>query len=239
MFVRLPRPLRAATVLATAVALSGCGPSSEVDNLEGREGPLSGPFYVSDYFSPSGHMGDGQFPGFITALIGEDGLKVRRQWCADQAAAGLPIADGCPERPPGAGGDAYTFIYKPAELLWAGVYWVYPTNSWGSRPGRVLAPEPRYTKVRFWVATDTPGMPGQFIIGGITDPLLEYQDKFRRSIFVSALTQEYTYYEIPIPAQSNISTVIGGFCWVTNYPANTDPSTAKPVAIFIDDVVWE
>ncbi len=239
MLVRMPRLLRAATVLATAVASTACGPSSEVENLEGREGPISGPFYVSEYFSPSGHMGDGQKPGFIKALIGDEGIASRHQWCAETVAAGLLTADQCPDRPAGAGGDPYTFIYTPSDLLWAGVYWVYPTNSWGSRPGRVLSDTYRYTKVRFYAATDSPDMPGTFIIGGITDPLLDYQDKFRRTVFISHLTREYTQYEINIPAQSNISTVIGGFCWVTNYPAGTDPSTANPTAIFIDDVVWE
>src|SRR5262245_56394408 len=120
MLVRMPQHLRAVTTLAAAVVLAGCGPSSEADRL-GSTGPISGPFYVSSYFSPSGHMGDGQQPGHVTALIGPDGIDARHEWCSRALADGVITSpDQCPDRPPGAGGDAYTFIYQPSTLLWAG-----------------------------------------------------------------------------------------------------------------------
>jgi hypothetical protein len=219
MFVRIPLILRGFALLTAAAALAGCGPGSELDRA-GKVGPLSGPFYVSDYFSPSGHMGDAQMPGHITALIGEEGLEARREWCAQMVSQRLLLPEQCPDRPirpdgRPAGGDPYTFIYSPSDLLWAGVYWVYPTNSWGSRPGRAIDPNYRYSRVTFYAATDTPTTPTQFIIGGITDPLLDYKDQFRRSIFTTDLGYEYKQYEITIPAGATFTSVIGGFCWVT------------------------
>ena len=46
------------------------------------------------------------------------------------------------------------------------------------------------------------------------------------------------------PAQSHSSgipfeSVIGAFCWVTSYPMNTDPATAAPHVVYLDDIVWE
>jgi len=244
MLDRLPRPV-AAGLLAAVFVLTGCGPASETDRAE--SGPLDRPFYLSDFFTPSGHMGDGQLPGHIKQHVGEEALAVRRQWCQAAIAAGIVPADQCPDRPTNpptaehpegvpAGGDAYTFVYSPSELLWAGVYWVHPANNWGSRPGRQVTY--KYSRVRFWAATDTEGIGAQFIIGGIQDPLLKYKDQFRRSIFEN-LSLTWQQFEITIPEQAMFDQVIGGFCWVTAYDAGTDYLTAPPRTIFIDDVVWE
>src|SRR5262249_55622834 len=110
-------------------------------------GPINGPFLVSDYYVPSGLMGDGAYPGQLT----------------------LDINKNCKQpRPPGAQGDCYHFLYKVADVRWAGAFWVFPSNSWGSSPGRNVfgpvdkGPDPRdpskhltgYNYVRFYAATD-------------------------------------------------------------------------------------
>lgn len=240
MSVRTPLLLRVGWGLAAAVPLAGCGPSAEMDRL-GSYGPLSGPFYVSEHFSPSGHMGDGELPGFITANIGEDAVKRRRQMCESYVESGLIAEQDCLERPPNAGGDPYAFYYEPGKELWAGVYWVYPANSWGSRPGRDLDTTYRHSRVRFWAATDQPGVTANFIAGGINDPRFEFRDTFKASE-LAELTYDYKQYVIDIPAGAMFDSVIGAFCWVTNYAPNTDytdPVAAPPRTIFIDDVVWE
>jgi hypothetical protein len=41
-------------------------------------------------------------------------------------------------RPAGAQGDCYRFVYKPAEVKWAGAFWVTPANNWGTAEGREM-----------------------------------------------------------------------------------------------------
>src|SRR5450432_726841 len=101
-------------VIAVAAAAAGCLPSiSDLDH-----GPLTNTFAVSDVFSPSGFMGDGEDFGSLT----------------------LQTNEGCKEpRPPNAQGNCYVFTYYPNSIPgqdpWAGAFWVFPSNSWGSYPG--------------------------------------------------------------------------------------------------------
>ncbi len=136
-----------------------CGPPDEASRT--KAGPLDGPFVVSDHFTPSGFMGDGAIPGRLTVGINQNCKK---------------------PRPAGAQGDCYHFLYKVGDVKWAGAYWVYPSNSWGTVPGRNvvgpndLGPNPDgsgemrgYHYVRFYAAIDPLPMPPfvQFYAGGI------------------------------------------------------------------------
>src|SRR5262245_34820179 len=101
-------------LLALPVGATGCLPSLNDPDF----GPLNQTFAVSDIFSPSGFMGDGAKPGYLTVEFEESKCKQ--------------------PRPPGAQGRCYTFTYfmdPTTVMMWAGAYWVYPTNSWGVRPG--------------------------------------------------------------------------------------------------------
>jgi len=136
---------KSAAALCLALVTVACGPSDEASRAQ--SGPIRGPFIVSDVYTPSGFMGDGAIPGRMTVDI-NTGCKV--------------------PRPVGAQGDCYHFIYRVKEVKWAGCDWVYPTNSWGSVPGRTLigpidlGPNPDhpgkemhgYTHVRFSAAVD-------------------------------------------------------------------------------------
>lgn len=108
--------LRASTSLIaglTSVLLAACGPVDGRDEVAAL-GPLESPYFaVSDFFTPSGQMGDGAKAGFITMNT---------------------------QRSCGVRGMCYGFDYKPGTNLWAGVYWVYPSNNWGSRNGRRFKP---------------------------------------------------------------------------------------------------
>jgi hypothetical protein len=106
----LPR-IVAALLLASITV--GCGPSDE--SARGKAGPIVGPFIVSDFYTPSGFMGDGAVPGRLTADINEN--------CREP-------------RPAGAQGDCYRFVYRPGDVKWAGAFWVSPANNWGTMPGR-------------------------------------------------------------------------------------------------------
>ena len=116
-----------AFLLAVACLAIGCGPTDLADNVE-NPGPIAGPFPVSRFFTASGFMGDGMLPGFLLADVDEH----------------------CLERPTGALGNCYRFTYNVGDQKWAGVYWQYPANNWGSRPGRSVAAS--FSHVRFSAA---------------------------------------------------------------------------------------
>lgn len=207
--------------------LDACGPVSALDRL-GHTGPLDQPFAVSQYYSPSGFMGDGAVPGPLTADINEK----------------------CKERPPGARGDCYRFTYVPSAQLWAGVYWQYPSNNWGTQAGWPIAQHvvdgatlPVFTTVRFQAASNLDldplgnGLQVQFIVGGINGGFA-HSDDFKFSIFKTDISTTWKQYEIDISGIP-FASVIGGFCWVTNYPMNTDPTTAPVHVLYLDDIVWE
>jgi hypothetical protein len=123
--LRLAWPLRLAAVALTA---AGCLPSiSDLDN-----GPLNSTFAVSDFFAPSGYMGDGEFFGNLQGTTNE----------------------GCKPRPAGARGNCYSFTYRPNNIdvdPWAGVFWAFPANSWGSTPGHAIDIS-RFKQISFYAA---------------------------------------------------------------------------------------
>jgi hypothetical protein len=219
-------PLRLASVAIVSL-LGACGPGSPLDHV-GHTGPLDASFAVSTFFSPSGYMGDGAVPGPLTADINEN----------------------CKERPPGARGDCYRFTYVPSTMLWAGVYWQYPSNNWGTQAGWPLAQRadeggtlPIFTTVKFQAASnlelDATGNALQvlFIVGGISGGFM-YSDDFVFHTFKTDVSTTWHQYSIDISGNP-FSTVIGGFCWVTNYPMFTDPATAPVHVLYLDDIVWE
>ena len=224
------RSIFAAACLLTCVA---CGPKDELTD----PGPLQGRFYVSDEFSPSGHMGDGEQPGFITADINEN----------------------CAVRPAGAGGDCYRFVYqpdlRPGAEMWGGVFWVYPANDWGSRQGRLLIPP--YKRIRFKAAAelrpdpsnpDTPPEPRvSFLVGGIgsnpNDPQ-KFKDELiadQQAVKNARLGPAWQSLEIDLTgiAPDTPFHMISGFCWTVNYQPGVPTSQSPPTVIYIDDIVWD
>jgi hypothetical protein len=172
-----------------ALGASGCLPSiSDLDN-----GPLNQTFAVSDYFTPSGFMGDGKYFG---NLIGTTNQNCK-----------LP-------RPQGARGNCYSFTYYPNrvdENPWAGVFWVFPANSWGSTYGHAIDMA-KFKQVSFWAAIEAPtpytfeGSPQPFngIVGGI-DPgnqfTINYKDAASASTSAyvgTSITAEYKQFHIAL-----------------------------------------
>jgi len=180
----------------------------------GGSGQLAVPFTLSDYFAPSGYMGDGMQPGNINA----------------ETSTGA-----CAPRPPGAKGDCYKFTYTPKAQLWAGVYWQYPANNWGAMPGKMIAPGA--TKVHFRAAAGVGGVMLTVLAGGIHDAMLPNHDDFKVQKPI-ALTTTLSEYTIDLTGQT-YNTVIGGFAWTVMLPAGTDPATAPPIVLYFDDIEWE
>ncbi len=126
---RLAWPLRLAAV---ALAAAGCLPS--ISSLDQK--PLTETFAVSDYFVPSGYMGDGEFFGDLVGGTNQ----------------------GCKPRAGLARGNCYSFTYWPNNLgvdPWAGVFWVFPSNSWGSTSGHAIDMS-KFKQISFWAAVDGP-----------------------------------------------------------------------------------
>jgi hypothetical protein len=249
-----------ARVVAGVVALwgglsaAGCLPS--ISDL--HEGPLTSSFAVSDFFTPSGYMGDGMFFGNLTGTINQ----------------------GCKPRPPGARGNCYVFTYYPLPDEgdpWAGVYWVFPANNWGSIRGRAVDTT-RFQQIRFAAAVEAPTpfrtdgadrflttFAGRIDPGGKFD-VIGAQTKTNLKDHVDAFDLHFDAqvgpdvgpdlktFHVPITdaarsgnctrphvscANGAADALIGAFGWSIPYPFDGDPSRTSPVKIYLDDIVWD
>jgi hypothetical protein len=238
---------------ALAISAGACLPS--LDNLD--RGPLNGSFAVSDFYTPSGYMGDGARLGLLSATTNE----------------------GCKPRPAGARGNCYAFTYY-ANLLgqdpWAGVFWVFPANNWGSSFGHAIDSK-RFTHVRFYVAIEAPvpytvrDVP-QYLsaFSGRIDPrgfydsigLKDHKDALDFSVDLevgSQIGRELKQFRMPLSdfdktkncvpdemgnpprncTDGYASDLIGAFGWAVHYPNDGDPTLMEPVKIYLDDIVWD
>ena len=200
-------------LLHAALAFLSACEAMMIEPPVARPGVLDAPFAVSNFFTPSGHMGDGARAGFLR-------MDVHNA--------------GCLDRPEAAVGDCYRFVYRPGDNRWAGAYWVYPANNWGSRAGRRVD-GPRFKQVRLMAASETPDLVVNFIVGGIADPTLPNRD------LVSAATSErlgptWKLIQIDISGQE-FERVIGALAWSVAYPQ--DWNGEDPVVIYLDDIVWD
>jgi hypothetical protein len=250
----LSKALFVLAIAAPALGALGCAPRLDDPDL----GPLTSTFAVSDIFSPSGFMGDGENPGYLTVDFEEAHCKQ--------------------PRPPGAQGRCYSFLYyadPTSNRFWAGAYWVYPTNSWGVRPGYRIDSS-KFQQVRFWAAVDMPtpitknGGGNTFfngIAGGIDAAMfygpLEHDDKIKeKDVFQigTDITSEYKQFHLPLAGQPQADELIGAFAWSLDFPNdsctcsvpgkpagdcnddNGNPGQVNcpsPVRIYIDDIVWD
>jgi hypothetical protein len=175
------------------------------------------PMVVSDYYAPSGFMGDGQS---VTGAV-----VVEPAGCKTPRAAG-------------ALGACYRIIYLPPPLdagqtvRWAGVYWQGPPNNWGQIPGRRV--EPGASQVSFFAAGETGQETIRFKVGGIISAdraAQPYADTFDVQT-QTPLTTTWTRQILPLGAPA-YSEVIGAFCWVA------EATTTTPIIFYVDGIVWE
>jgi hypothetical protein len=209
--------------------------------------PTGGPFVVSDYFAPTGAMGDAATPGNLI----------------------MGVQSGCKSRPAGARGNCYSFQYVASHpyttpitkstgvCSWAGVVFQYPDNNWGTSEGLPIA-SGKLSKVSAWVALASGSEEIAFGAGGMGTPPdagagagpsanacppTEGPRLPNYDVLGSSSTQEigtdWTRVEIPIlsrdpsapiPATTNL---IGAFSWAI-------PATpGLPKTIYLDDLVYE
>jgi exo-beta-1,3-glucanase (GH17 family) len=168
-----------------------------------------------NHFSPTGFMGDtGDIhidPAFEeTPNSGQTVIKV----VYDAKGYG---PNECPYTPP---------------CKWAGVYWQEPPNNWGTDPkwqgkGFDLT---GYTRLVFRAKADE-ARTIEFKVGGINQP---YGDSLAYARSKTAkLTQEWQEFEIDLKG-ADLTHIIGGFVWVTNWERNLGG-----VTFYLDDIRFE
>jgi len=216
--IRARSRLRAAFVVVVSLAFAGCTPVEPAGVLDASGGggesggaALALPVTISDYFAPSGYMGDGATSP--TAIV------VQTMPCKQP-------------RPPEAVGDCYHVTYKPGSAAWAGVYWQYPENNWGAIPGKQV--EAGATKVTFYAAGAMGGEVIQFIAGGENDKALPYRDSFMDTNTITLSTKSMQY-QIDLSGKTYASGVLGAFAWVAILPTGA----AAPVEFYLDTIRWE
>ena len=209
-----------ASAVMVSLMFAGCTPSEPAGMPApgGGAGPDAGagtaltlPVAISDYFTPSGYMGDG--------ATSTTAITVQTMPCKQP-------------RPPAAAGDCYHVTYKPGGAAWAGVYWQYPENNWGAIPGKQV--ESGATKVTFYAAGATGHEIIQFIAGGEKDMALPYRDSFTAANTV-ALSTTSVQYQISLIGKTYESGVLGAFAWTVSVPRGT----TTPVEFYLDTIRWE
>jgi hypothetical protein len=177
--------------------------------------PLTLPVIVSDHYAPSGGMGDAAVLGSVT--IATDGAA-----CSAAPAAALK-------------GACYTVTYKPQPIVapatstWAGFYWQYPDNNWGSTQPLTIASGAK--DISFYAKGMAGGESIEFEAGGIMSQTMPFQDGFSVNNTFK-LTTAWTKYTLPMPG-SYAGGVLGAFAWVATAP------NANTVTFFVTGIVWE
>ncbi len=183
----------------------------------GGSAALALPFFVSDQFIPSGFMND---PTGITVSTGANGSA------------------SCATRAPGAGGDCYVISWASTGAAWAGVYWQYPSQNWGTEPGLVIAPGAK--QVSFYAMGAVGGEQLTFKSGGINEPISAangaYGDTFAVASPVVTLTTTWTQYTISLQGASYSEGVLGAFVWVASEVGDGGNENIK---FYLDDLTWE
>jgi exo-beta-1,3-glucanase (GH17 family) len=181
------------------------------------------PFYVYkdgcdtiNGFYASGWMGE------LSSILLNDSIYKNPEKILDQSYSTLPHS----------GNSCIRISYSPSFNQWGGIYWQFPVNNWGSYPGYTLNSEgPVY--LSFWAKGLYGGEKAEFITGGINKDSLQYKDSYpAQTTDIVSLTMDWQQYYFTL-TKLDLSNIIGGFCWVTNYDENPDGCT-----IFLDDIVF-
>jgi hypothetical protein len=228
-------PIYRAALLVAAGALSACSlaspPPEATPDMAMMPMPPPGPepdmamppaatlpFAVDTAFAPSGFMGDGQMTGAITMLPAKMGDS---RDCDGQRGSSTAV------------GICHTITYTPPTtggMGWAGVYWQYPSNNWGTKAGFPMPPGA--TKVTFQAKGAKGGEIVKFLAGGIINAGSPYTDSVKATVSAT-LTTSWAPYTIDLTGQS-YAQVIGGFGWTM---AAMDAGTSG--TFYVDDIQWQ
>ena len=163
---------------------------------------------IQSFFTPSGWMGDGEY--------GRKYLNFEGSYSTD------------PHSSPTCIRIHYTF----GPQRWAGIYWQNRPNNWGDYPGNNYS-DRGFRKIVFWAKGTTGKEVIEFKAGCIDNSKKEYRDSFCVTIGMITLLADWRRYEIDL-GKSDLSSVIGGFCWV----ASKDYNQGKSITFYIDDICF-
>jgi hypothetical protein len=164
---------------------------------------------IQNLFTPSGWMGDGEY-----------GRKYIDFSAADRTNPHL--------RP-----DSIRVTYTFGPKRWGGLYWQNQPDNWGEKAGFDYSNK-GLSKVTFWARGALGGEVVEFKVGGIDDPKKKYRDSFVATTGRVTLTTKWTLYSVDI-SNSNLTSVIGGFCWVASADYNSD----RKLTFYLDDIIAE
>lgn len=157
-------------------------------------------FSPSNFYVPSGWMGD-----------------------MDQ----LHVDEGVPDPAyPGATVTRFTYDASPGGLGWAGIYYQWPDNNWGTNPdgGHDLSGA---TKLVFRARGEQGNEKITFGMGGTTGAYGDSTSKHERYLTLSAEWQEY----IIDLSGYDLSRIVGGFYWSASRFQNPNGAT-----FYVDDI---
>jgi hypothetical protein len=166
------------------------------------------PFDILSIFYPAGWMGDGE--------TGTRYINFHEGWKNDPHSVPTCVK----------------ITYNPGPKGWAGIYWQNKPNSWGDKPGANFQ-KMGYKKLTFWARGEKGGEVVEFKAGGINAPGKIYRDSFDVSTGRIVLEKEWKQYTIDLEDE-DLSSVIGGFCWVAARSSNPEGLT-----FYIDDVYYD
>lgn len=173
--------------LVTALVLLACAGDAQTVRT------LTAPFDISEAYTASGYMGDGEAGTKLVQMRRVAGEKLR---------AG-DVDEMCTK-----------VTYQPGAKAWAGVYWQSPSDNWGDRPGIRLNGA---SKITFWAVGAKGGEIVEFKAGGINGRA--YRDSFEKSMGSVPLTNTWKQYSLPLKGQ-NLSSVLGAFAWIATAADN-------------------
>ena len=160
-------------------------------------------------FVPSGWMGDGEYGRKYVSLAGADRSN--------------------PHSPP----TSVKVDYRFGPKRWAGIYWQNKPDNWGDKPGNDYS-QKGITQVAFWARGENGDEMIEFKSGDISDSSKPYRDSYGVTTGRIHLSKNWKEYRIDL-AGSDLSSVIGGFCWV----ASADYNSGAGVTFYIDDIAFK
>ena len=165
------------------------------------------PFDVLSKFYAAGWMGDGE--------QGTKYVQLFEAW----------------EKNPHSAPVCVKIIYNPGPKGWAGIYWQNKPNNWGDKPGKNLK-KYGYKKLTFWAKGEKGGEMVEFKAGGISSGK-KYADSFEVSTGKVILGKEWKQYTLDLEDE-DLSSAIGGFCWVASKSGNS-----RGLTFYLDDVYYD
>lgn len=177
----------------------GRGDYGEISMLPSKpESTLGATIAMSDYYYPSGWMGDTDSIAFY------------------------PVSTNVPSHN-GNWNIEIKYSPKPTDTNgWSGIYWQYPDNNWGNMPGGYDLS--KYSRLTFWARGKEGGERAEFKVGGLSRG--SYPDSLQPAATTQPITlsNEWTKYSIDLTGK-DLHRIGGGFVWVSSRASNPEGCT--------------